>query len=254
MEETKKTKKEKKGKGLAAALYGVAITLVLQTTITTGRTASVRNERFNGVDSSYFQKTIFNVPLILPVTDGNVNLNIDPAFSEYEKQELVKGIREIDDMIDGFVYTISFNDGTLKKGINIRAFKENEKNKSNGIACATIKANQWKAEITYPVTIKFDTDMMEKENFSYDTVIKHELLHTLGLEDLSDSKYSDNLMYYAYSTSKPKLNEEQIKALKVVYSPEKTGVFGPVNQNPSVNYYAGDVTPENIIEDDILTF
>ncbi len=246
----KKPKKQKKGKAFAAVLYGVAITMVLQTGVTTGRTASARKELFNGLDTSYFQKTIFNVPLLLPIKNGVVDLNIDPAFSAEEKQALVKGITEIDNLLDGVNYNITFNDGTLKKGINIRAFKENEKNKSNGIACATIKANQWKAEITYPVTIKFDTKMMEEKDYDYDFVIKHELLHTLGLADLTDSDYNRNLMYYGYTTSKPTLNDEQIRALTTVYSPDLTGAE---KQNPSVKYADESISEENT-EDDILSF
>lgn len=254
--EQKTPKKEKKGQSFANFLWGVAITMTFQIGITSGHTAYERNELFNDIESSYFNKTVFNVPLLLPITGGVVSLNINPAFSEQEKQELVKGITELDNLLDGVNYTISFEDKDIKKGINIKPFKLNQKQLENGIACATIKADHFKAEIKYPMTIKFDTKMMEEKGYSYDYIIKHELLHTLGLKDLTDSEFRKNIMYGTYKTYPVSLNSEQIKALNKVYDPYRTGVFGPTDCGPSVDYFWGNKTVSNAIveDDDLLTF
>lgn len=150
----------------------------------------------------------------------------------------------------------SFNEKDVKKAINISSFKPGEKSEKFGIACATKKENQFTAEITYPITIKFDTYLMKKNHYDYNYIIKHELLHTLGLKDLTGSKNKKNIMYGTYSTKNPTLNSEQIEALRKVYDPYRTGVFGPADCGPSVDYLWGDKKMVGAIieEDDLLTF
>lgn len=254
MAEKVKTKKVKRGQKFANFLWGVAITMSFQVAIPTIHTGYERNQLFQDVDTSYFKKTVFGVPLILPIKGGQVSVNISPSFTEEQKQAIVKGINEIDDLLDGVNYTISFEDKDVKKAINIKSFKVGEKSEELGIACATKKENQFTAQITYPISIKFDTKMMEEEGYSYNYIIKHELLHTLGLKDLTGSENRKNIMYGTYTTKNPTLNTKQLEALRKIYDPYRTGVFGPTDCGPSVNYFFDAKPTKHSEDDDLLTF
>lgn len=80
MAEEVKTKKVKKGQKFANLLWGVAITMSFQVAIPTIHTGYERNQLFQDVDASYFKKTMFGVPVIMPIKNGKVSVNVNPAF------------------------------------------------------------------------------------------------------------------------------------------------------------------------------
>lgn len=170
---------------------------------------------FDGIDKDRFLKTAFNVPMYLPVKNNVVKLNILDDFPTEQQQEIVKGIKKLDNYIDGFDYDISFNDKELKKHINIRAFRQNESNLENALAKTEYRFNTFTAQIKYPLTIRFDKGELYS-SVDISAVIQHELMHTLGFTDLYDEQYKDSLMYYSYNDNlEPNQEEKQI--LKKLY-------------------------------------
>ena len=188
---------------------------------------------------------------MLPVSNGTVKLNIDPMFTDEQKAQLVKGINELDNLIDGFDYTITFDEKADKKAINIRSFVENEKSKNEGIAVTTASINQWTAKIKYPITIRFDTDLIEEKKMNYDYIIKHELLHTLGLKDVTYVKDIGNLMYAYYEKYNQNLNNEQIKALDSLYGVNKDAVV-QLELPTTVEYYNNNQVENFSVEEETL--
>lgn len=230
---------------------GITITLIASVGATAGTTAVKRGNALSGVDKRYLTRTIFNVPVMLPVSNGTVKLNIDPMFTDEQKAQLVKGINELDNLIDGFDYTITFDEKADKKAINIRSFVENEKSKNEGIAVTTASINQWTAKIKYPITIRFDTDLIEEKKMNYDYIIKHELLHTLGLKDVTYVKDIGNLMYAYYEKYNQNLNGEQIKALDSLYGVNKDAVV-QLELPTTVEYYNNNQVENFSVEEETI--
>ena len=76
-------------------------------------------------------------------------------------------------------------------------------------------------EITYPLTIYIDQSE-HKKVFDLESVVKHELLHTLGLADMYDEKYKDEtIMYYAI-TEKKDLSQSDVEIINRLYSNKLT--------------------------------
>ena len=160
--------------------------------------ASQKRERFVGVDTSRFSKTIFNVPQTLPIENGKVKINIKNVFSETQLEKIKKGIEELDNVAEGINYEVHFDEDNIKKCITIDTYskKDYTSRQSKYAAYQIHKLDQFKAEIQYPITIKLNP-VYSTDDYNIDTVVKHELLHTLGFKDLTDYDYKGCLMFYA---------------------------------------------------------
>lgn len=206
-------------------ILGLEITVVIG--VIAGGVAGkiVADNRFQGVDESRFIKTIFNIPAHLPISNGEVHLNILDEFSEEEKMQLVEGIRSLDEDASGFNYKITFDNNEITKGINIRTKKHVESNDAyQVIADTSLRMGFLSATIKYPMSISFDMENVQKYKANISTVVKHELLHTLGFADLREDKDRHELMYYCCGEDLS-LTDEEKKTLNTVYSPARTGLY-----------------------------
>lgn len=182
----------------------------------------VRN-KFEGVDTNYFVKTIFDTPVYLPIKNGEILLNIEDDFTEEEKTQIIQGIEKLDNVADGFDYKITFENEDIKKAINIKGWDSSlEKQNELGLAVATTPVNNLTAEIYYPITINFNTEGLHKKNQNFSRIVQHELLHTLGFTDLYDNKHHNYMMYGGLNKVKELTNLEK-EMLNTIYSPARTG-------------------------------
>ena len=183
--------------------------------------ANQKQERFIGVDTERFSKTIFNVPQTLPIENGTVKINIKNVFSEAQLEKIKQGIEELDNVAEGINYEVHFNEDNFKKGITIDTYSKSDytSRQSKFAAYQIHKLNQFKAEIQYPITIKLNP-VYATDDYNIDMVIKHELLHTLGFKDLTDTY--DALMYYANTGND--LTKKEAKYLNTVYAPKYTNL------------------------------
>lgn len=218
LEKKKKADKIKFSISLTVSLLAVAGAggLVL-------KNANQKSPRFNGVDTSRFSKTIFNVPQTLPIENGTVKINIKNVFSEKQLEKIKKGIEDLDNVAEGINYEVHFNEKNIQKCITIDTYSQNDytSRQSTYAAYQIHKLNQFKAEIKYPITIKLNP-VYSTDDYNIDTVVKHELLHTLGFKDLVGTKYSDELMYYANLGCD--ISKTEIDSLNKVYAPKYTNL------------------------------
>ncbi len=193
-------------------------------------------QRFKGVDKSLFIQNSFGMPYMLPIKNGMVELNILNQFTEKQQKEIKTGIMELDDLAKGFNYTVSESNTHKEKAINIELVPYS---KDHSIATANSWSRIWGTTINYPITITFNENVIKTYSVDLTQVIKHELLHTLGFNDLYDKEDMDHVMYYqAVGNS---LNDEEINALNTVYDGKYTGLY-KAGKPTSVNYVYHDET------------
>lgn len=178
-------------------------------------------ERFEKVNEDLFFKNFLNIPNVLPIKNGTVNLNIKNCFSEENLNKIVEGIDELDDIAKGINFNKTFEENDVKKAINIKSFAEGKPDDATdlSVGCARFRVSTYTAQITYPIEIHLDLDRI----YDLKKVVQHELLHCLGFTDLYDEQYSNNIMYFRDGPDK-QLSAEEIKTLNEVYSPERTGL------------------------------
>lgn len=188
----------------------VIVPILISFSVMDGIGVNKNSKMFDGIDTTRMMQTnhLFGTSFLhYSVDSPEIKLNILDQFTQEQKQQLVKGITELDADIKGFNYTISFENKDVKKAINIKMFDQAEQTSASGVLATTYFCHTpWSSQITYPITIK-----MKRKTFNIGAsdVIKHELLHTLGFKDLDQKKYIGNLMYCAYHPTNKMADEEQ---------------------------------------------
>lgn len=203
-------------------------------------------QRFKDVDKSLFMQNVFGLPYMLPIKNGVVELNILNQFSKAQQKEIKTGIMELDILAEGFNYTVTDSTTHRKNAINIEVVPHTG---NEVIATTKYTANMFGTSINYPITIQFNEKYLESKNIDLSKVMKHELLHTLGFEDLYEKEDQDHIMYYQELDCD--MNDEEIRSLNTVYDAKYTGY--KVGKPTTVNYVFEDETETNsneTLEDD----
>ena len=187
-------------------------------------------KRFDGVDTSLFLKNEEGEPLFLPTKKGQINLNIASTFNEEERFLIEKGIRELDFVAKGLEYNYQSQSGNY---ISILPFDDVDKAQGDAsytMGRATIHHNRNCMEITYPIKITLNQELLQQyPSEAYSLVVKHELLHTLGFKDLYDKEDAQQLMYYAVTGND--MSEKEIETLNKVYAANYTGLVTTIKPN-----------------------
>lgn len=161
----------------------------------------VKNDpKFDGI-TEYLKHSDFDVPLTFPV-DKNTPITIAVNnFSEADQLKVFEAIDSFDKISENINFQIS--DGTnvsISSQINIYGnstadvFGENPRH----LGCTSFTYNAYTGEISYPVNIyvKPLDDYSFVTEYTLPYIIKHELMHGFGFEDLYDQKYENQSIMY----------------------------------------------------------
>lgn len=153
------------------------------------------DQYFYKTDSGLIQKMIVDKKSI-PVIIGDMD--------EQYKQYILDAITSLDDLSTNINYSVydakTCNIKDFSKYISIN-FEENLESTCGGVT--SFKYNHITGEIDFPITIKLNKNYAEAffdEEYTQSvltTIVKHEMMHTLGLKDLYDeSERGQSIMYY----------------------------------------------------------
>lgn len=140
--------------------------------------------------------------LKLPLTENPIPVILE-NFNEEQKQCAIEAITRLDNISKNLNYVVlDSDDYNITQKITLSLDKDlMECKKAPGIA--VFSHNQHSGEIHYPINITLDPDCInivssETGENMFTSVIKHEMLHTLGFSD--NYSYSDKnktIMYYS---------------------------------------------------------
>ncbi|MBO5884831.1 MAG: hypothetical protein J6Q51_03445 [Clostridia bacterium] len=194
--------------------------------------AQTNDVRFNGI-SEYMLTTESGVPLTLPLSKNPIAIVFD-NLSETEKDLAIQAIQELDEISENINYTIlDADDYKITQKIILQSDDSLSDNKVGGTA--NFSYNNFTGKINYPITVSLDPDYtryvstVNGENM-YTSIVKHEMMHTLGFKDIydKDSKY-DSIMYYDISHDERALDytERDKKCIRQVYDNEQIKISKP---------------------------
>lgn len=252
-----KSKNKKKHKfDVGDLALTISIVLSVGAVSSTIISKKVAMKNFEGVNTELFQKTTFDVPVVLPIKNGVVNLNIIDCFTDTQLQEIKAGIEKLDFDAKGIEFNVSYTDEDVEKSINIKSYDfidPSEKELSFGYA--DIYKNNFTAKLCYPLTVYLNTEKIEYYGVNLNNVVRHELMHCLGFTDLRDhSKYKDYLMLHTDLGYFKELTQDEYDALNKIYSPEKTGLV-TVEKPTEIRYhYNEDVDTKKLIAEEELVY
>lgn len=184
--------------------------------------------KMHGVDTDRFFKNNFGVPITLPVNKNEIQVLIDKEFSDEQKNCIAKAIDEFDFDVKGVNYKIELDPSKAqKKSIRIGRVANDS---NNGLAVTDLKSRGYFGYFQFPINIDVQvekimpTNLPTEDNQRYlSSVIKHEMLHTLGLKDIYDkSMKSETLMYGINDndgTTLYDLSESDKQIVNTVYRP-----------------------------------
>ena len=131
--------------------------------------------------------------------------------------------------LKGVNYNILLNsDKAGKKCINITKGSFNEEN-FHALAVTSFNANRYFGNVIFPVKISISSDFynmiygdpnFDKENMS--EIIKHEMLHVLGFNDVYDKEYQNKTIMYGImdeNTTLFDLSQADKDMVNTVYKP-----------------------------------
>ena len=155
--------------------------------------------KMNGVDSDRFMKNYCGIPLTLPVNNEEIQVLIGKGFNEEQKECIAKAIEEFDFDVKGVNYKLEFDESKAqKKSVRIEKIASDY---SNDLAVTSVKTIGCFGYIQYPVNIDVQVEKVmssyKELNEKYlNAVIKHEMLHTLGLKDIYDETLKKETLMY----------------------------------------------------------
>lgn len=181
------------------------------------------------VDKDLFNQNLLGNPYLLEIPDNTpLDVVIDENFSEKQKETIVEAISTLDDKLDGVNYNIILNAQAPDKQC-ISVLKDQTKTE-NYLGVTYAKYPLFATFIKYPINVSINVDYIEKEFKSkiagiktYDeylgSIVKHEMLHTLGLRDLyDDASYGKSIMHgYTGTKSLNDPSQEELTVLNTVY-------------------------------------
>ena len=140
--------------------------------------------------------------LTLPLNDNPIAVVLD-SFGEEHKKLAVDAINSLDQISENVNYTILDKDDIkIKQKIHISLVDNLSEEKQAG-GQATYTYNETTGKINFPIDIYLDPDCIkftstETGENMFTTVVKHEMLHTLGFKDIYDESLKNStVMYYS---------------------------------------------------------
>ena len=183
-------------------------------------TTEADKERF-GEYINYFEKNVVNGrPLRLDISDpiAIVMQNIDLET----KKQIVKAVTDLDNLcpnLDYVIYEDNYDSAPLKR----ISFSLSQQMDNSTLGETQYMYSLTKAEIKYPISITLN-DYFKDAYFSdnqkpvMESVVKHELLHTLGLTDLYNiNELGQSIMYYAINQNVLDYTIRDKKVIDYVY-------------------------------------
>lgn len=184
--------------------------------------------KMHGVDTDRFLKNGFGVPMTLPVGRNEIQVLIDKEFSDEQKQCIATAIEEFDFDVKGVNYKIELDPSKAqKKSIRIGRVANDS---NNGLAVTNLKSMGYFGYFQFPINIDVQvekimpTNLPTEDNQGYlSSVIKHEMLHTLGFKDIYDESMKRETLMYARNdndgTTLYDLSESDKQIVNTVYRP-----------------------------------
>ncbi len=196
----------------------------------------------------YFNRNAENGrPLRLDISDpiAIVMQNIDLDT----KKQIVAGINDLTDICPNLDYVVYENAYTPLNRISISISKELE-NRTLGVT--HYNYSKQKAEIQYPISIELNEKYVDAYYDENDpkpiikTVVKHELLHTLGLRDLYDeNEVGKSIMYHVIDPNTLEFTARDKELIDYVYG-DKT--IATTYHPQTVVFYSNKFSLENETE------
>ena len=179
-------------------------------------------DRFGEYAEKFLQNS-YGAPYTLDVKNPiNVVIN---EMNDEAKQNIKNAIESIDNISENINYNIYSNNNVPKNVVNYIDINLVENFDKDTIAGrATFNINNATAKINYPISIDikeiytdsyWDNEYMES---ALTTIVKHELLHTLGFDDV---KSKDSIMYYDLSHETKDLTNKDIEIIQYIYDNKK---------------------------------
>lgn len=224
-------KSDKIKQAISDTFYGAQLTFILSIICGVAYGNISSNIATKNVNQSDFAQNIFGTPFLAKNYKKPINVVIDENFNETQKEFIVEAIKDFDLQLDGLKYNIVL-DGN-KKGKNCINIKPVYNNDVEYSGLTQYQAKNFFARILYPVNIslnlsKFDFDSKSDYDIQrcktfFETAVKHEMCHTLGLVDKYDNQSEkDTIMYWSISTnSQHDLTEKDLYTLNTVYKSNK---------------------------------
>lgn len=157
-------------------------------------------EMTNKKGEDRFIKTIFNQDAKLETNGEEILVNLYD-FTEEEKYYVKQSIREIDFLSDNLNYV--FSDEQSIDTNQVMNIYNNCELESTTVGEFEVNIDQFSANMQYPLNIKLSSGLINYyDEFDHDVklisaVVTHEVMHTLGFNDLrTDNWLGQSIMYW----------------------------------------------------------
>ena len=185
--------------------------------------------------------------LRLPIDENPIPVVLG-KMDEQTKEYIVDGINALDEISENINYTIydynNFDKPYGFKYISFNMVDEIYSEDSDPAGATYISWDENTAEIKYPIGIELENYWAEgywdKEYTQsvLTTIVKHELMHTLGFRDLyKDEDRSRSIMYHQLDLISPRtFTEEDIEKIQYCYDGKEIATTSHPNQIILANY------------------
>ncbi len=163
--------------------------------------ASLTSSLINITGNSRYIKSMFFIDTKLDTSKGDIKINLYD-FTDEEKAIVKDSIKEIDDLSSRINYVFSDEeDISTNQVINIYNNIEFKNSKTAGDV--DLRSSFFTINIQYPININLreglinSHDENDKSATLLSHVVKHEIMHTLGFNDLRTDRWlGKSIMYY----------------------------------------------------------
>ena len=211
--------------------------------------SNIDNEKFEKY-KEYFNRTEYGDLLRFETSKNPIPVILDSTLTEDVKKQVVTSLNEMDNLLDTVNYKIyNGENGANQSGLEYIKIKMLDdfdnygiKDFAGGFTSAghattetdlgpvpgEIRYNELKATISFPIQITIDatyTDKYwndDKTKSMLDTIIKREIMRTLGFKFLNDEKYKDStIMWSDLTTTSPDFTDSDIEMIQYCYNGKK---------------------------------
>ena len=195
-----------------------------------------------------FLKTNRGDILRLPIDKNPIPVVLGD-MDEKTKEYIVEGINCLDNISENINYTIfDADDFNVKNSIDHISIEMvdslNDYGLSSAAGATNFNYNQRTAEILYPIDIKIENyyaDGFWDSEYTQSvltTIVKHELMHTLGFKDLYEKEDKNrSIMYYSLGVGTPQtFTQEDVEKIQYCYDGKEVATVTRPNQLLIANY------------------
>ncbi len=206
----------------------------------------VDNSKFEKYEND-FLKTNRGDIIRLPIDENPIPVvlgDMDKKTKEY----IVEGINCLDNISENINYTIfdadDFNVKSNVKHISFEVVDTITDSSPTTAGNTTFKYSNRTAEILYPIEIKIEDSYAdwfwdaEYTQSVLTTIVKHELMHTLGFKDLyNEEDKNRSIMYYGLANDSPSTyTQEDIEKIQYCYDGKEVATTSHPNKVEILNY------------------